>query len=92
MSDNPLPKHRIEIFSAGCSLCQKVIDRVHQLADSSFEVEVLDMQQRRAVAQAEQYGISRVPAVAINGQLIYGEDDAEPMSRLQSEVEARQQE
>lgn len=63
------PRQRIEIFSAGCPLCRKAIDRVHQMADSSCEVEVLDMHQHRGQAQAELYGITHVPAIVIDGKL-----------------------
>ena len=63
------PKHRIEIFSAGCPLCRKAIDRVHQIADSSFKVEVLDMHQSPAQAQAELYSITQVPAIVVDGKL-----------------------
>jgi glutaredoxin 3 len=74
------PKHRIEIFSAGCPLCQKAINRVHQVADGSCEIEVLDMHRHRAQAQTEMYGITNVPAIVVDGKvsnLFEGEDSGE---------------
>jgi hypothetical protein len=60
---------KIEVFSAGCSLCDEAIALVNDLACSSCEIELLDMQQEEVVAKAKQYGIQRVPAVAVNGKL-----------------------
>ena len=73
------PRHRIEIFSAGCPLCLRAIERVHQIADSTCEVEVLDMHHHRAQAQAELYGITHVPAVVVDGKLsnLFEDDDSE---------------
>lgn len=62
-------KRKIEIFSAGCPKCQEAITQVRSLACSSCEIEVLDMQQETVAIRAKQYGIQRVPAVVIDGQL-----------------------
>ena len=60
---------KIEILSAGCPACQEAIESVKQLAGSSSEIVVLDMNQHDVAAKAKQYGVQSVPAVAINGQL-----------------------
>lgn len=62
-------KRKIEIFSAGCPACDEAILVVNNLACPSCEVEVVDMHQPAAVARAERYGISSVPAVVVDGKL-----------------------
>ena len=62
-------KRQIEIFSAGCSVCQETVDLVTQIACPSCEVSVLDMQNQAVAARARTLGVASVPAVAIDGQL-----------------------
>ena len=59
----------VEIFSAGCSVCQEVIDRVMDIACSSCDVTVLDMTDPQVEARAKSLGIQSVPAIAIDGKL-----------------------
>jgi len=59
----------IEIFSAGCPVCQETIDLVNRIACPSCEISVLDMNQPDVAARAKQLGIRSVPAVAIDGKL-----------------------
>jgi len=62
-------KRNVEVFSAGCPACSGTVSLVQQIACSSCEVEVLDMNKPEVVAKARQYGVKTVPAVAINGKL-----------------------
>ena len=62
-------KRKIEVFSAGCALCEEVIDVVRREAGSSFEVIVRNMKDARSLARAEELGIRSVPAVAIDDRL-----------------------
>ena len=62
-------KRRVEVFSAGCALCEEVIDVVRQEAGSSSEVIVRNMMDARTLARAEELGIRSVPAVVIDGKL-----------------------
>ena len=62
-------KRRVEIFSAGCPVCEGAVQTVNQIAGSSCEVEVLDMRQPDVAARAKQLGVRSVPAVAIDGRL-----------------------
>lgn len=62
-------KRKIEIFSAGCQVCQEAVEQVKQLSCPSCEVQVLDMQDSAVAARAKTLGIRSLPAVAINGQL-----------------------
>lgn len=62
-------KRQIEIFSAGCQVCQETIDMVNRLASSSCEITILNMNEKGVAARAKELGIRSVPAVAVNGQL-----------------------
>ncbi len=62
-------KRKIEIFSAGCPVCDETIQTVNALACPSCDVQVLDMHREDVAQKAKEYGISRVPAVVIDGKL-----------------------
>lgn len=59
----------VEVFSAGCALCEETIAMVRRLACSSCEVRVLDMRLPEVAARAREHGIRSVPAVVIDGRL-----------------------
>ncbi len=59
----------IEIFSAGCPVCEETIQLVNRIACSSCEVSVLDMRVAEVAARAKKLGIRSVPAVLIDGEL-----------------------
>lgn len=60
---------KIEVFSAGCPVCEEAIALVNRIACSSCEVTVLDMNKSEVAARAKRLGIRSIPAVAINGKL-----------------------
>lgn len=60
---------KIEVFSAGCPVCEEIIALVNRIACSSCEVTVLDMNKSEVAARAKRLGIRSIPAVAINGKL-----------------------
>lgn len=62
-------KRKIEVFSAGCPVCETVVARINELACSSCEVTVLDMKAPEVTKRAEAMGIRSVPAVVIDGEL-----------------------
>jgi predicted thioredoxin/glutaredoxin len=62
-------KRKIEVFSAGCTNCNEVIDAVRREAGSSDEVVVRNMFDSRFVARANALGIRSIPAVVIDGKL-----------------------
>ena len=61
-----MTKRKIEIFSAGCSLCQETIDLVNELACPSCEIIIHDMHEKDTRLRADELGVKSVPAVAIN--------------------------
>lgn len=62
-------KRKVEVFSAGCPVCEDVIALVQRLACPSCGVEVHNMNDIEVVKRAKALGIRSVPAVAIDGQL-----------------------
>lgn len=64
-----ITKRKIEVFSAGCSVCEDVIALVNQIACPSCEITILDMKDRAVARRAKALGVRSVPAVAIDGAL-----------------------
>ncbi len=62
-------KRKIEVFSAGCPVCQETIELVNRIACPSCEVSVLDMKNLDVASRAKNLGIRSVPAVVIDGKL-----------------------
>ena len=62
-------KRKIEIFSAGCPVCQETIKMVQNMACSDCEVSILDMNDPGVANRAKGLGVRSVPAVAIDGKL-----------------------
>jgi glutaredoxin len=62
-------KRHIEVFSAGCPVCNEAIAMVKRNACPSCEVNVLDMKDQAVATRAERLGVRSVPAVVIDGKL-----------------------
>ncbi len=62
-------KRKIEVFSAGCPVCDETVNLVNNLACPSCEVNVLDMKNPEVAEKAKSLGIRSVPAVVVNGKL-----------------------
>ncbi|HXH19008.1 MAG TPA: hypothetical protein VNJ07_07975 [Chitinophagales bacterium] len=67
-------KRQIEIFTAGCPVCNPVVDLVKSLVFDSCEVTVYDVVKqcgsKECLSKVEQYAIKRLPAIAVNGELL----------------------
>ena len=62
-------KRTVEIFSAGCAVCDELVERVRAIACPSCDVVVLDMKQQDVAERAKNLGVFSIPAVAIDGTL-----------------------
>lgn len=60
---------KIEVFSAGCSVCDDTVALINRIACPSCEVLILDMHQPDVSKQAKRYSIRSVPAVVVDGKL-----------------------
>lgn len=74
-------KRKIEVFSAGCSLCEETVRLVNSITCPSCEVSVLDMKDPDVASRAKTLGIRSIPAVVIDGKLAdccagHGTDEA----------------
>jgi len=68
-----MDKRKIEVFTAGCSICQPTVDMVKSMACAYCDVvvyNVTDPAQQEALTKAQAYGVSRLPSVAVNGKLL----------------------
>ena len=67
-------KRKIEIFTANCPVCDPLVKMVNELSCGNCEVTVYDMikqcEDKACLNKAKAYGITRVPAVAIDGKLL----------------------
>lgn len=60
----------VEVFSAGCTVCDETIAVVRRLACPSCAGEVVSTRDAAGADRARRYGVTRVPAVAVNGRLL----------------------
>lgn len=62
-------RRSVEIFSAGCPVCEELVERVQEEACPECEVMVHDVSAATGLARARELGVGSVPAVAIDGVL-----------------------
>lgn len=62
-------KRKIEVFSAGCPVCDEAVQLVQAVACPSCDVSVLDMNDPNVASRAKNLGVRSVPAVVIDGKL-----------------------
>lgn len=69
-----MSKKLVEVFTAGCNVCEEVVQQVKDLACSNCEVVVYDLNKKcdtnECETKAKAYGVKSVPAVAVNGKLV----------------------
>ncbi len=63
----------VEVFTAGCPLCDETVKLVQSLACPSCNVKVYDLREGCATQEcrdlAQRYGVKTVPAVVVDGQI-----------------------
>lgn len=62
-------KRKIEIFSAGCPVCEDAVRTINDVACPSCKIEVLDMNSAAGRKRAAELGVRAVPAVVIDGKV-----------------------
>ena len=67
-------KRHIEIFTAGCPVCEPVVAFVKETACENCEITIHNLSEQYesniCVTKMEAYGVKRLPAIAVNGKLI----------------------
>ncbi|MEG5063074.1 thioredoxin family protein [Microcoleus sp. B3-A4] len=80
-----MAKRIVEVFTAGCPLCDEAVKLVRELACSNCEVQVYDLREGCATNEcrekANQYGINRVPTIVVDGKLAECCSHQQPVSR-----------
>ena len=78
-----MTKRLVEVFIAGCPLCDEAVKLVRELACSNCEVKIYDLHQGNKAEKEKmtQYGIHRVPAVVVDGKLAECCSSQQPVSR-----------
>ena len=68
------PKRRVEVFTAGCPVCDEAIKKVRDLACESCEVIVYNLNEPcesgECLEKVKRYRINRIPAVVVDGRLV----------------------
>ncbi len=67
-------KRQIEIFTAGCPVCDLVVKLVKKMTCSSCEVTIYNLAEqcdtKECVDKMKKYDITSLPAIAVNGELL----------------------
>lgn len=67
-------KRQIEVFTAGCPVCEPVVKTVKEMACDSCEVTVYNTieqcDEKVCLDKMKEYKITSLPAVAVNGKLL----------------------
>ena len=62
----------IEVFIAGCPLCNTAVSMLRDLIPEDVELRVYNIAaDEKAYEKALHYGVSAVPAIVIDGRLVY---------------------
>jgi glutaredoxin len=66
-----MTKRQVEVFTAGCPVCEPAVQLVQEMACPDCEVTIHDLRQVEdtAAEKTAQYGIKTIPAVVVDGQL-----------------------
>ena len=62
-------KRQIEVFIAGCRVCDDAISLVNRIACPSCEVTILDMERSVVADRAKELDIRSIPCVVIDGEV-----------------------
>ncbi len=62
-------KRKVEIFIAGCFLCDEAVKIVRDSACSDCEIEVYDLH-KKGTEKAKEYGVNCVPTVVVDGKIV----------------------
>ncbi len=67
-------KRQIEVFTAGCPVCEPVVKTVKEMTCDSCEVTVYNLveqcESKVCLDKIKEYNITSLPAVVVNGELL----------------------
>lgn len=80
-----MAKRLVEVFTAGCPVCEGTVHMVRDLVCGNCDVVVYDLNQGCSTNECRQkasaYGIVRLPAVAVDGKLVDCCANQQPVTR-----------
>lgn len=62
-------KRNVEVFSAGCPVCNDAVDMVERISCQDCEINVLDMNDPPVAERAKNLGIRSIPAIVVDGKV-----------------------
>ena len=69
-----MSKRQIEIFTAACPVCEPIVALVKETACENCEITIHNLSEQNentsGITKMEEYGVKRLPAVAVDGKLI----------------------
>jgi len=63
-------QRKVEVFIAGCPLCDETVQLVKKLSCPSCDVTIHDLREKKGIAKAKEYGINSVPTVVVDGKIL----------------------
>lgn len=64
-----MDKRKIEVFTAGCPLCDDAVRLVEEVACASCDVEVHDLTDSGSAQRVVELGIRQIPTVVVDGTI-----------------------
>ena len=69
-----MSKRQVEIFTAGCPVCEPVVQLVKDTACDNCEITIHKVKEqcesKICLTKMTEYGVKRLPAVAVDGKLL----------------------
>lgn len=69
-----MAKRRVEVFTAGCPVCEDAVKKFQSASCPDCEVVIYDLNRGCAAQEcrdkAKKYGVKRLPAVVVDGKLL----------------------
>jgi len=63
-------KRKVEIFTAGCPLCQKTVHLIEQVGSGLCDIIVSDVREEAVAERARDLGLRYFPSVMVDGKLV----------------------
>jgi glutaredoxin len=64
-----ITKRKVEVFTAGCPICDETVNLVKSLVCPSCDLKIYDLRES-GMDLAKQYGINSVPSIVVNGKIL----------------------
>lgn len=65
-----MPRRQVEVFSAGCPICEETSRLIQRLCNGLCEITILSVGEERVAERARCLGLRSFPAVVVDGELV----------------------